>query len=320
MMRFSDSQPLVSVCMPAYNSAKYIAEAIESVLDQTYKNVELIITNDGSTDETSDILAQYTSRPNIKVINGKRSGPSAACNQAFSHAKGDFIKFFDSDDILSKDNIAVQVQKLLDHPNSIAAGQCKRFYNNDMATALDEPLATWQDLGSLDWLIIDNGKGLGMMQNGMFLIPRHLLDAGGLWNEKITLINDFEFYSRLFLHADRILFTKEAKVYYRSGLTNGVSSTINKTRLFSAYTALELTTSLLLNHEDSDRVRSVLFFMWDMWKYTFYLDEMDLYRKTVQQMKRLGNYSNRFERKVSPIVKLIGWKNEKRIKRFINRP
>jgi glycosyltransferase involved in cell wall biosynthesis len=305
--------------MPAYNSAKYIVEAIESVLTQTYTNVELIITNDGSTDETGDLLAKYAGLPNVKVINGNRIGPSAASNLAFRQAKGEFIKFFDSDDILSKENIAVQVQKLLEHPNSIAAGQCRRFYNNDLATALYEPLATWQDLRPLDWLIIDNGKGLGMMQNGMFLIPRHLLEAGGLWNEQITIINDFEFFPRVFLRADFILYTEEARVFYRSGLTNGISSTLNKVRLFSAYTALELTTSLLISYEDSDRVRSVLFHLWDMWKHIFYLDDMNLYRRTLHQMKQLGPYSNRYKGKDSLIVKMIGWKMEKRIKKLIKR-
>jgi glycosyltransferase involved in cell wall biosynthesis len=318
-MPFSDYQPLVSVCMPAYNSEKYIGAAIESVLNQTYKNIELIITNDGSTDGTGEILAKYANLPNVKVVEGDRKGPSAACNLAFSHAKGEFIKFLDSDDLLSDKNVAVQVQKLLDHPNCIAAGRCKRFYNNDIATALHEPLACWQDLRPIDWLVIDNGKGLFMMQNGMFLIPRQLLENSGLWNEQIILINDFEFFPRVFLRADWILFTEEAKVYYRSGLTNGVSSTINKARLLSAYTALDLTTSLLLRHEDSDRVRSVLFSVWDMWKHSFYLDEMNLYRKTLDQMKRLGHYPSAFKGKSSLLVKLIGWKNEKRIQKLIKR-
>lgn len=319
-MLYSDRQPLVSVCMPAYNSARYIAQTIESVLDQTYKNVELIITNDGSTDETGAILDRYKDLPNVRILNSNRGGPSAANNLAYKHSKGELIKFFDSDDVLNNQHIAAQVAKLLANPGCISVGKIRRFYNDDLSDALYEPLDTWQDLLPMEWLLIDNGKGLGMMQPGMFLIPRPILEESGLWNEDLSLINDFEFFPRVLLKANKLLFTDDASVYYRSGITGSVSSTFSRRRHLSAFTALQLTTSLLLQQEDSDRVRSVLFYFWDMWKYAFYLDDMELYRKTLYHMKRLGHYSNRFDRKVSPMVKLIGWKNEKRIKRLINRP
>jgi glycosyltransferase involved in cell wall biosynthesis len=320
MMQFSDQQPLVSVCMPAYNAAAYIGAAIESVLTQTYPHVELVIVNDGSSDRTGDILQEYAGNPRVRVINSKRGGQCAAANLAYRHSKGQLIKFFDADDVLNKEHLAIQVGRLLADPDSIAAGRVRRFYNNDISGALHEPLATWQDMKPLDWLLIDNGKGLAMMQCAMFLIPRQLLESAGLWNESLSQINDFEFFPRVLLKANRVLFTEEAVVYYRSGIADSLSGNLSQPKLISAFTALQLTTTLLLQYEDSDRVRSVLFLLWDMWKHIFYLDDMNLYRRTLLQMKQLGPYSNRYKGKDSLIVKLIGWKTEKRIKRLIKRP
>jgi len=318
-MSHPSSLPLVSICMPAYNAASYIEATIQSILAQSYSNIEIIIVNDGSSDDTENIIKKYTAGNRIRLINSNRGGQCAAANLAFRHSQGDLIKFFDADDLLGEYSIEVQVRRLLDAPNSIAAGQIKRFYNDDPSNALHEPLATWQDLDPMDWLLIDNGKGLGMMQAGMFLIPRQILMKSGLWNESLSLINDFEFFPRVILSSDRVLFTEEAKVFYRSGMANSLSSTNSRQKLASACSALELTTDHLLKHEDSDRVRSVLFFFWDMWSQIFYLDEMNLYRKARQRMKQLGNYSNTFGKDVSGIVKLIGWKNKKRIERLIKR-
>jgi len=313
------SLPLVSICMPAYNAGIYIEATIRSILDQTYPNIEIIIVNDGSTDATESVIKNLSVGNNITLINGNRAGQSASENLAFQHSRGEFIKFFDADDLLSENSIEVQVKRLLDAPNSIAVGQVKRFYNDDPASALHEPLATWQDMGPMDWLLVDNGKGLGMMQAGMFLIPRHLLLKAGLWNKDLSQINDFEFFPRVILQSERLLFTEDAKVFYRSGVANSLSSNLSKPKLQSAFQSLESTTALLLKHEDSDRVRSVLFFFWDMWKYSFYLDDMDLYKKAVIQMEQLGNYTNVFPRQHSLLKKIIGWKNEKKIKKVLGR-
>ena len=131
--------PLVSVCMPAYNAEKYIAKAIESILNQTYPNIELIICNDGSTDGTKNILEEYKEQKNITIIHTANAGQCTAANNAFKNSTGKYIKFFDADDKLSLDHIALQVEKLNNTTNCIAAGTISRFFNDDLSTALYEP-------------------------------------------------------------------------------------------------------------------------------------------------------------------------------------
>ena len=91
---------MVSIIMPVYNSEKYIAEAIESVCNQSYKNWELLIVNDGSTDRSPDIINEYAEKDDrIKVFHKKNSGVSSARNIALSYVRGELVTFIDSDDV-----------------------------------------------------------------------------------------------------------------------------------------------------------------------------------------------------------------------------
>ncbi|MCL6471333.1 MAG: glycosyltransferase [Firmicutes bacterium] len=89
---------MISVIMPVYNREKFLSDAIKSILNQTYKNFELIIVNDGSTDNSEDIILSFTD-PRIKYIKQENGGVAAARNKGLDNAQGDFILFHDSDDI-----------------------------------------------------------------------------------------------------------------------------------------------------------------------------------------------------------------------------
>ena len=94
----------ISVIIPVYNVEKYLSECIESVINQTYKNLEIILVNDGSTDSCPQICDAYASRDKrIKVIHKKNEGSAEARNTGMKLVTGDFIGFVDSDDLLSKD-------------------------------------------------------------------------------------------------------------------------------------------------------------------------------------------------------------------------
>ena len=93
----SSSHPLVSVVIPTFNRAKVVTRAIDSVLEQTYRNCEVIVVDDGSTDDTADVLRSYKDK--IVYIQQKNAGPSAARNRGIRESKGEFIAFLDSDDL-----------------------------------------------------------------------------------------------------------------------------------------------------------------------------------------------------------------------------
>lgn len=99
-MEMYESQPLISVIMPVYNCELFLAEAIESVLDQSYMNWELLIVNDGSIDQTYDIVNSYAQKDlRIRVFHKKNEGVSKARNFALNQSRGEYVTFIDGDDV-----------------------------------------------------------------------------------------------------------------------------------------------------------------------------------------------------------------------------
>ena len=106
--------PLVSVIIPVYNGERYLAEAIESVLAQTYRLIEIIVVNDGSVDGTADIARSYKE---VRYIYQTNQGHGAAMNAGIKIAQGEFIAFLDADDLWTPNKLSVQIGYLLEHPD-----------------------------------------------------------------------------------------------------------------------------------------------------------------------------------------------------------
>ena len=109
--------PLVSIIMPCYNAECYIAQSIESVLAQTYQNWELLITDDGSTDKSVEIISKYSKnddRINV-MVSDEHQGIARTRNMSISRAKGRFVAFLDSDDIWYPEKLEKQVEYMLEH-------------------------------------------------------------------------------------------------------------------------------------------------------------------------------------------------------------
>jgi hypothetical protein len=106
---------LVSVMMPAYNAARYIGEAVESVVAQSYSNWELLVVNDGSTDGTADVVRRYAD-PRIRLFTKENGGESSARNVALDNSRGEFIAYLDADDAYLPHHLAVTVGFLQANP------------------------------------------------------------------------------------------------------------------------------------------------------------------------------------------------------------
>jgi glycosyltransferase involved in cell wall biosynthesis len=112
------TEPLISVVMPVYNAEKYLEEAIESILSQSYENFEFIILNDGSTDRSLEIIKKFSKRdPRIKVISRNNKGLSATLNEGINLARGKYFARQDADDISNIDRFKKQVRFMDENPS-----------------------------------------------------------------------------------------------------------------------------------------------------------------------------------------------------------
>ena len=125
-------QPLVTIVMPCFNHERFVAEAIDSVLAQTYLNIEVIIVDDGSTDDTLAIVRKYgAERSSVTIISQQNRGISAALNAGLSRARGEFVAFIASDDVMLPDKTMEHVTFLTGHPEyAVVAGEYRRIDEN----------------------------------------------------------------------------------------------------------------------------------------------------------------------------------------------
>ena len=143
---------LVSILIPCYNAAPYIAAALDSALAQTWPEKEIIAVNDGSTDRSGEILKSYRSR-GVKVIHQENRGQCAANNRAFEECSGDYIKFFDADDLLAPRTVELQMDRVARGTTAVASCEWGRFCRDDLSTFKLEPQSVWKDMDPIEWLV-----------------------------------------------------------------------------------------------------------------------------------------------------------------------
>lgn len=213
----------VSVLVPVYNAEKYIRQCIESVLNQTYPNVELILVDDGSKDNSLEICRFYEG-PRVKVVTQTNKGACAARNLALTLATGDYIQYLDADDYIDKHKIKAQMAA-----RSPGAGE-NEVLSGKMVVLNDNTSVPHEVEGPLfanfsnprKWLL-SSWLGLGMFSPNVWLIPRKLIEKAGAWNERLHLNQDGDFFARVLMLASNINYCSEAVAYYRKDNINSIS-------------------------------------------------------------------------------------------------
>jgi glycosyltransferase involved in cell wall biosynthesis len=185
----SPYQPRVSVIIPTYNRPKLLQEAIESALAQTYPNVEIIVVDDGSTDNTAEIAAQYGGK--VTYIKQANQDVAAARNTGGRAASGEYLTFLDDDDLIMPTKIARQVQVLLSRPE-VGLVHCRFYYANEEG----EPVYQVGQLPEGD--ILPRLLRNNFVWVGAPLIHRRCLDQVGWFDEQIPAITaDWDMWLRI---------------------------------------------------------------------------------------------------------------------------
>lgn len=186
--------PKITVLMPAYNAGKYIGEAIHSVLSQTFTQFELLIINDGSTDETEQVIRSFNDE-RIKLINQTKAGLAIALNTGIHAARADLIARFDADDVCYPRRLELQYNFLIAQPDHVIVGCDADYFDMN-----DEYVFTYQPRGHSDAEIralyfyhcpfIHSGvmyKRQVIMEAGCYDVNAHAFEDHLLWSKVISL-------------------------------------------------------------------------------------------------------------------------------------
>ena len=210
-----DKIPKVSVVIPCYNSIRYIAETMETVLDQTYRDFEILVVNDGSTDGTADWVNALSDRePKVRMISQPNRGLPAARNTGIQHALGEYIAVLDSDDLWEPTKLEKQVNSLDHNPE---AGLCYTWTaladSEGVATgrviAADAEGNVWKQMCEMNIVCCGSTP----------MIRRCCFDNVGLFDENLRFSEDWDMWWRI---AAKYTFTvvKEPLIRYRQHQSN----------------------------------------------------------------------------------------------------
>jgi len=229
--------PLVSVIIPTYNREKFVTLAIDSVINQTFKDYELIVIDDGSTDNTKNVLKQYNAK--IHYIYQNNSGVSAARNAGIKVARGEWLAFLDSDDEWMPEYLECQMQRAKEEPKirmhmtnsikmEISGKKINTFENKILLHKFDKT----------PYIIIER-PFLFVIRNHIAMpittvICRNSLLSTGMFNEDLTIYEDMDLIARMSLGGPLGIYERPLALYYhRDESTKKLTDQYFKKAIFS---------------------------------------------------------------------------------------
>lgn len=197
---------LVSVVIPAHNSRRYIAAALDSILEQKHRPLEIVVVDDGSTDSTARMVSGYA--PEVRLIEQERGGHPAARNAGIREAKGEFLGFLDHDDLWCSQKLELQMAAFERNPTlDLVFGHIQNFFTPEMTLAERERVAV--PLRPLP----------GLLQGAM-LARRESFDRVGFFSEERGMGDFLDWYGRAMLARMKVEVLPETVVYRRIHANN----------------------------------------------------------------------------------------------------
>lgn len=303
----------VSILIPLYNAEQYIVETITSIINQSYTNIELIIVDDGSTDNSYEIAKTYASE-NIKVFQQTNKGACAARNKALESSTGEYIVFFDADDIMYKDKIKNQMELVEKYGDDYIYSSQWIPFTKEVPTIFPSKTVIDKDFNSpIDWLTTSWLNRSGAV--GIWLTPKKLIEQAGKWDESLKQNQDGEFFFRVLLKSKGVKFTDSAYLFYRKDVHTSITKTNSPEKskdILKTYISYEN----VLKVKNTYVIRKALAFNYAKFIYIHCKKEKELINIAWQRMNRL-NVNEQWKvggKKFQLLCQLIGFKNALKLK------
>jgi glycosyltransferase involved in cell wall biosynthesis len=244
--------PLISIIIPVYNSERYLVKCLESVKNQSYKNLQIILVNDGSSDNSGNICDEYARQDDrFIVIHKENGGVSSARNRGLNIAEGKYIGFIDSDDYVEHNMISNLLNLNYEKKADILMCGCLKEYKGGKVKSntnkIETSIQIYDSVGALNKLL-DKNEFHGYVCNKLF--SRELIKGKEpiLFDESIHVCEDMVFCCNAFLKAKCILYDS-TKYYHYVFHDNNTTSLFNENKL-TALDAYESIINLLMEREE----------------------------------------------------------------------
>jgi glycosyltransferase involved in cell wall biosynthesis len=189
------ANPTVSVVIPSYNSARFVGEAIESVLAQSYEGFELIVVDDGSTDNTRDVVARYTD-PRVRYVYQENQERSAARNRGIREARGKYVAFLDADDLWLPKKLAEQVRLMESQPD-VGLAYVGTYVVEEDGTPFFEQRCRHRG-NVVRALLVEDNIVAGSASSAM--VRRACFERAGFFDESLSVCEDWDVWLRIASH------------------------------------------------------------------------------------------------------------------------
>lgn len=210
------NNPLISIILPVYNVAKYLRQCLDSLVYQTYANIEIIAVNDGSTDESKSILQEYASKDSrITVVNQLNQGLSEARNAGLSYVRGEYICFVDSDDWLDLKTLSVACEKALSTQSDVVLWNYVKEYEFKSVPVNCIDKNQFYDVDQIHLLFLRIVGPMGIQLRTPQFIDSLSTAWGKLYKSDIILKNRLRFVSTKVIGTEDLLFTVQAFKYIK---------------------------------------------------------------------------------------------------------
>ena len=316
----------VSIIISCHNKENYVSAAIESALAQSWSNVEIIIVDDNSTDNSRKIINDYKER-SVKIFYEKFNNASAARNFGLRRSTGDYIQFLDADDVLHPEKLEKQLHSMLFKIDCVGVCNTKSFFTkiDDEGKEVDTEFIKDEAEPLFFLKRLYENPDIGMVQPNAWLTPRNVIDNAGFWDETLSLDDDGEFFCRVLLAAKNIVHTDKILNFYRRFKTTenlsanrsckGFASMFQAALLKKKHVELYLQKNKL--SEDFSKIYNVLFAMVMVNAYPWCKEISAQAQREIKKtdqvlLPELGG------RQIEVIKKLMGWKFAKQLKLIIN--
>jgi glycosyltransferase involved in cell wall biosynthesis len=311
----TSGKDLVSTILPCHNAERWLRDAIDSVLAQTWRPIEVIVVDDGSTDASLAVCEAFSEDPLVRVIAQTHQGAAAARNAGVRAAKGAWFQFLDADDLLAPNKIEVQLERATSEGTQfLYSCTWGRFLDSPLNWVPDQSDLCDDDLDPVEWIVRKYSTNC-MMATAAWLVPREILQRESGWNESLVRNNDGEYFDRLVLAAQGVKHVANARCFYRTGHATGLSSTRTRAAMEAERRGIEAGCRRLLAVEDTQRTRSACGTRLWLFAYEFYPYAPDLANNAARAALQLGVERVRMPGRLSLniLARMVGWRRAKRI-------